>query len=315
MSTVAPEPTKWLAQQIIRHYGSAVLSGIVPSAQHLRDGGYHVSIEDLERHGNGGDYSNSRALDRSPPVTAAGRRMAAAHDISLSRRDMVRLHGRVRAAWLGRATDTRSRYVNAINCWDGSGAAVRYNFAAGTSNPASSDHRWHEHTDQPRAYVDTARDRDEAWKAARAVLSIVTGQSHAAWLEQEDDMTEAELIAGVVKALRTTDGQQAIGTGAWNHREIDPATITPENPAGDKTFRMGGWARTEPNRADQRTASILATLGQLDTDVVDEQALAAALLPLLTGDQLEQIVRNTMTDEQRREFAARLAAEEPPPAD
>ncbi|GAA0808888.1 hypothetical protein [Spirilliplanes yamanashiensis] len=315
MTTLAPEPTRWLAQQIIRHYDSAVLSGIVPNADHLRSGGYHVSIEDLARNGNGGDYSNRRALDRSPPVTAAGRRLAAAHDISLSRADMVRLHGRVRAVWLARASDTRTRYVNAVNCWDGSGAAVRYDFVAGTAGTATADHRWHEHTDQPRAYVDTARDSDEAWKAARAVLSIVTGQSHAAWLEQEDEMTEAELIAAVVKALRSTAGQAALGTGAWNHRENDPQTISPENPQGTRTFRMGGWARTQPTRADQRTAAVLAAVAAAQDDAVDEQALAAALLPLLTGDQLERIVRANLSDEQRRALAARLAVDEVPPSD
>ena len=306
MATREPGPTRWLAQQVIKHYRSAVFSGILPNADHLDDGGYHVSIDDLVRYGNSGDYSNQRRLDRSPPVTAAGRKLAAAHDVSMSRADMVRLHGRVRAVWLKRATDTRARYVNAVNCWNGDSrtAPTRYNFQAGTAGATSSDHTWHEHTDQPRAYVDTARDNDEAWKAARAALSILTGQTHAAWLEQEDEMTEAELIAGVVKALRSTEGQAAIGRGAWNHREDDPA-----QPGTVDTFRMGGWARTEPARADARAASILAAVSGA---AVDEQALAEALIPLLTGDVLEQIVRRVLTDEERRDLAGRLAADPPP---
>lgn len=185
MTTLAPEPTKWLVVQIVKHYASAVISGIVPDAQHLDDGGYHVSIQDLVRHGNAGDYSNRRPLDVSPPVTAPGRLYAAAHDISLGRADMIKFHGRVRKVWLTRETDSRAKYVNAINCWDGDGSPVRYNFAKGTAERASTDHTWHEHTDQPRVYVDLDFSPASAWRAARAVLSIVTGQTHDAWQRQE----------------------------------------------------------------------------------------------------------------------------------
>lgn len=187
MTTVAPPPLKWAAQQIIASgvYPSAVLSGIVPDLAHLDNGGYHVSIDDLIRYDNAGDYSNRNTLDKSPPVTAAGRRYAAAFDISMSERDMIKHHGNVRRVWLNRATDTRAKYVNAINTWDGSGDAVRFNFLKGTAERASSDHKWHGHDDSPRAYVDDVRDHAAAWRSARAHVSIWTGQSHDAWLRQE----------------------------------------------------------------------------------------------------------------------------------
>lgn len=185
MTTLAAEPTRWLAAQVVAHYPSAVVSGIVPDAQHLQDGGYHVSINDLYRYGNQGDYSNRRPLDISPPVTTSGRKYAAAHDVSMGKRDMVRFHDRVRLAWLNRSGDSRTKYVNAINCWSGQGRPVRYNFARGTQEPASLDHTWHEHTDQPRVWVDLEYSPAGAWRAARAVLSIVTGQTHDAWQRQE----------------------------------------------------------------------------------------------------------------------------------
>lgn len=42
-------------------------------------------------------------------------------------------------------------------------------------------------------------------------------------------------------------------------------------------------------------------------DQVDENALAASLVPLLTGDQLEAVIRAGMTAEERKALAARLA--------
>lgn len=187
MTTVNPPTLKWYAGELLRSgaYPSAVLSGIAPDRDHLDNGGYHVSIDDLIRYGNAGDYSNRNPLDKAPPVTAAGRKNACAVDISMSTADMKRHHARVRAVWLNRDTDTRAKYVNAINTWDGSGDAIRYNFVKGTSERASSDHQWHEHEEWPRAYADDVRDETAAWRAARAHLSIAVGQSHDGWLRQE----------------------------------------------------------------------------------------------------------------------------------
>ena len=187
MTSIAAPVCKWYATELLRSgaYPSAVLSGIVPDRDHLDNGGYHVSIDDLVRYGNGGDYSNRNPLDKAPPVTKTGRTYSCAVDISMSTADMKRHHARVRAVWLNRTTDTRAKYVNAINTWDGSGDAIRYNFVKGTTERASPDHKWHEHEEWPRAYADDVRDSTAAWRAARAHLSIAVGQSHDAWQRQE----------------------------------------------------------------------------------------------------------------------------------
>jgi hypothetical protein len=255
VTTVAPPLLRAALGRIIGHYPSAVLSGIVPDQQHLDDGGYHVSIDDLRRYGNAGDYSNTRPLDKAPPVTAAGRRYAAAGDISLGRTDMIKLHGHVRRAWLGRSTDTRAKYINAINCWDGSGDPVRYNFARGTAERASKDHTWHTHEDQPRAYIDDTRDRPAAERAARALVSVMTGQSHDAWQRQEKLGPYAPSTNPPAKPSTPTDREDddmivttvplpAVwafdDTGKPLYDAAFPATIDlPLPPAGHKDHRWG----------------------------------------------------------------------------
>jgi hypothetical protein len=187
MTTIAATHTRAVFPAIKPTYPSAVLSGIVPDQSHLDDGGYHVSLDDLKRYGNLGDYSSTRTLDKSPPVTATGRRYACAIDISLSRTDMVTMYGHVERAWRNRATDTRTKYVNAINVWSGEAGVrpVRFNFQQGTRANASKDHEWHAHGDWVRVYVDDAYSALSAERAARAFVSILIGQTHDQWQRQE----------------------------------------------------------------------------------------------------------------------------------
>ena len=187
MTTIAKPYTRAAAAVIVKRYPSAVLSGIVPDAQHLDDGGYHVSIDDLRRFGNAGDYSNTRTLDKAPPVTAAGRRNACGVDVSLGRKDMITVYGNVERVWRTRSTDTRAKYINAINVWAGDNNVrpVRFNFQRGTREPASWDHTWHGHGDWPRVYVDDQYSASGAARAARAMASVWIGQSHDAWQQQE----------------------------------------------------------------------------------------------------------------------------------
>ncbi|MEU7590617.1 hypothetical protein AB0A95_30545 [Micromonospora sp. NPDC049230] len=200
MATEVAPPTRWLADEWENRsgYASAVLSGIVPDERHKKNGGYHPSIEDLIRYGNGGDYSNSRPLDKAPPVTAKGKKYGAAVDMSLSRADMKKLYGRALAVYNNRS-DPRRRYLNAINVWDGitGHSPRRLDFQANTNSTASKDHEWHSHEDQPRAYVDVNRNEQEAWTAARAFISMVKGESAAQWLAsigqgEDDDMGQLE---------------------------------------------------------------------------------------------------------------------------
>jgi hypothetical protein len=187
MATIAKSYTRACATTIVRHYTSAVLSGIVPDAAHLDNGGYHVSIDDLRRFGNAGDYSNTRPLDKAPPVTPAGRKNSCALDVSLGRADMVKVYANVERVWKARATDTRAKYINAINVWSGKKGVrpVRFNFQKGTKENASKDHEWHGHGDWPRVYVDDGYNATSAARAARAMASTWIGQTHDAWQRQE----------------------------------------------------------------------------------------------------------------------------------
>lgn len=187
MATIARTYTRKAAADIVRGIPSGVLSGIVPDAAHLDQGGYHVSLDDLRRYGNLGDYSSSRRLDRSPPVTAEGRRNACAIDISMSRADMARTYRNVERVWLTRARDTRAKYLNAINVWSGrtGDSPVRFNFQTGTRSAANRSHEWHGHGDWVRIYVDDAYSPTAAARAARAMVSVWLGQSHDDWLRQE----------------------------------------------------------------------------------------------------------------------------------
>lgn len=179
----ASAPMRAAYKSIEDTFKSAVLAGIVPDKRHLRNGGYHCCLLHLIMYGNAGDYSSRRRPDTA--VTKKGRIFACALDIGLGKADMKRVHANVRRVWLDRS-DPRRRFINAINCWDGSGDAVRYDFQANTCGWATPDHRTHAHCDIPRMYVDVYRDEKEAFKAARALVSTVIGESKAAWTAREE---------------------------------------------------------------------------------------------------------------------------------
>lgn len=187
MATRAQTYTRTAAAAIVKGTPGAVLSGIVPDQAHLADGGYHVSIDDLKRFGNSGDYSNTRTLDKSPPVTAAGRLNACAIDISMPKASMIRTYRNVEKVWQNRATDTRAKFINAINVWDGVDThdPVRFNFQTGTKGRANRSHTWHGHGDWVRLYVDAGFNAASAERAARAMVSVWLGQTHDAWQRQE----------------------------------------------------------------------------------------------------------------------------------
>lgn len=157
-------------------YPSAVLSGIVGDARHRASGGYHISIEDNPP----GNYSVVRVDDAAPPGKWP-RDRAAAIDMSMSPKDMVKCYARVRAVWSNPA-DPRRRFFNAFNVWDGSGDAVRLDFVTGTASYATPDHKWHNHGEWRRRYVN-----DPA--ATRAMLSMLRGESIAAYQKATGDTT------------------------------------------------------------------------------------------------------------------------------
>lgn len=180
---MAPKQLRGVVARVEDVRKSAVMAGIVPDQRHLGSGGYHVCLVHLKAHGKLGDYSSSRKLDKQPAVTAAGANCSCAYDIGMSKADMIRTHGAVRKVWLDRS-DPRRRWINAINCWDGSGNATRYNFQTNTAEYASPDHKTHVHGDVPRAYMDP--NHPEHDKAARAHASVLIGESKAAWVAREE---------------------------------------------------------------------------------------------------------------------------------
>lgn len=171
MTTKRSEQENWLIQEWEYRcgYSSAVFSGFEPNAAHLGSGGYHCSVVDLRAHGNGNDYSNTRPDDRD-----FNPEYGSAIDMSMSPADMIKCHGRVRAVYDDRS-DPRRQYINAINTWDGSGDAVRLDFAVNVASFASADHKFHNHQETRRRY-----NRD--WTAVRAIASVLKGESKAAYI-------------------------------------------------------------------------------------------------------------------------------------
>jgi hypothetical protein len=175
MATLVSPQLRSVADAVVKKSGlsSAVLSGIVPDSRHLDNGGYHCSIKDLIRFGNGNDYSNTRIDDKG-----FNTQYGAAFDVTMSTADMKKAHKRVYAVWKDRS-DPRRKYINAVNCWDGSGDAVRLDFKKNTAGYASPDHKWHTHNDMPRRYLLDP-------KAARAWISMYAGEGKATWIAREE---------------------------------------------------------------------------------------------------------------------------------
>lgn len=175
MSTLVSVALRAVADGVVKNSGylSAVLSGLIPDARHLANGGYHVSVEDLRAHGKAGDYSNVRVDDKN-----FNPKNCSAYDITMSKAEMIRNYKRVYAVFKDRS-DPRRKYINAINTWPGVGDAVRLDFAANKIGRASDDHRWHVHGELRRRWNGDP-------KAARAHVSVHAGESKAAWIAREE---------------------------------------------------------------------------------------------------------------------------------
>ncbi len=260
-------PMRAAVKQIEAEYPSAVFAGSVPDKRHLRNGGYHVCLNHLWQYGNADDYSNRRKLDNSTAFTKQGRVFSAAFDISLSARDMKRLHARVRRVYLDRG-DPRRKYINAINCWDGAGDAVRYDFQANTAGYASPDHRSHTHGDQPRAYIDVYRDAKQAAKASRALVSIMTGESKAAWTAREEPKPAKPAVPAGPKPVPPTHRVKA-GDTLWaiaRRYKLSVAQLKAWNALSSDTIGVGKVLRLaappKPTRHTVRAGDTLWEIGR-----------------------------------------------------
>lgn len=186
---MAPTQLRTVVARVEDVRKSAVMAGIVPDKRHLGNGGYHVCLVHLRSHGKLGDYSSSRPLDKTPKVTTTGTGYSCAYDIGMSKADMIKTHAAVKKVHADKS-DPRRPFINAINCWPGSGDAKRYNFQTGTIGYATPDHKTHVHGDAPRAYIDPKHPQHE--KAARAHISVLIGESRATWTAREDPKPAAK---------------------------------------------------------------------------------------------------------------------------
>lgn len=298
MATLTSDELRWAADQVVHHcgYPSAVLSGIEPDPRHLERGGFHCSIEDLVAHDNGHDFSNIRPDDKG-----FNPKYGAAFDVSLNKADMVRLYGRVHTVWADPA-DPRREYLNAVNCWDGTGNATRFDFDAGTSEYASPDHQWHTHGEIHRRYVRDA-------KAARAVVSMFSGESKAAWNAREespnangdDDMA----------ALTADETRNAVKLGFYD--------VLSEAAAAAQGKDIGSPGRDAEDRYGSAIAGFLhvivggpvnetAILAAIEAGHVDPQALIGALLAGLTVPQFSEAVAAALPPALARQVADEIAA-------
>lgn len=263
----ASAPMRDAVKKVEAVFRSAVFSGIVPNARHLKNGGYHVCLVHLFAYGNADDYSNRRKLDESAALTKAGREFSCACDVSLSRADMMRLHANVRRVYLDHA-DPRRRYINAINCWDGSGDAVRYDFQGNTASWASSDHKSHTHADFPRAYVDVHRDAKMAAKAQRAWVSVVTGEAKVIWAVREEPRpTPAPKPPAPVVKPKPVTHKVIAGDTLWaiGHRyHVAAAQLKTWNGLKSDTIRPGQVLRlTAPPKPARHTVVAGDTLWEI----------------------------------------------------
>lgn len=230
---MAPKPLRGVVDRVEDVRKSAVMAGIVPDPRHLSSGGYHVCLVHLKAHGNLGDYSSSRPLDKQPKVTKGGTGYSCAYDIGMSKADMIRTHTAVRKVWLDK-TDPRRRFINAINCWDGSGDAVRLNFQQNTAGFATADHKTHVHGDIPRAYADPAHPEHE--KAARAHASVLIGESRAAWTAREEPKPAVKAAAPAVWPVKSGDTLSKIAAA----RKVSVAQLQAWNNLGKSTTIFPG---------------------------------------------------------------------------
>lgn len=113
---------------------------------------------------------------------------------------------------------------------------------------------------------------------------------------QEDDVTEAELIAAVTKALQSSAARSARIDALRGWTEEDPlSTSTPKAQA-----RVGGWIRSAEERDGRRAAALSAEIAKLAGQLAEVQAKLSQLTerpPVVIGqEELQAAVREVLRD-------------------
>lgn len=162
--------------------------------------------------------------------------------------------------------------------------------------------------EQYRSYVRgwAAICRRLGWTAARLVGHREHTPGHKTDPTFDMDRFRADVAAVLVgedddMPLSETDLDR-IAEAVWTRPHGTKLTENRWPGAGRKP--MESWAVLGAVGAKDAGRAVAVLAGK---DQVDEQELAAALLPLLAGDQLEAVIRRGMTPEDRLALAARLA--------
>lgn len=112
---------------------------------------------------------------------------------------------------------------------------------------------------------------------------------HIGAIEQEDDVTEAELIAAVTKALQSSAARSARIDAMRGWTEEDPLSQTePKTQA-----RIGGWIRMAEQRDGERAAALAAAIARVDARVTELAARPPAVISL---DDLKAAVREVLRE-------------------
>ena len=147
----------------------------------------------------------------------------------------------------------------------------------GRRSTGDSSHRWHTHI----SYFRDSEKRDKTGLFRRYMTE--TGLL-------EDEVTEAELVAAVTKALK-----------AWTEENPD-STAEPKEQA-----RVGGWIRMSEQRARNRHNALVALIGGLDTGA-DEPAIVAGVLAGLDPAAIAAAIPPELARQVADELAQRLQA-------
>lgn len=304
MVTYAPSPLKWLADEWERAIGSAVCSGIVGDQAHQNSTSKHNSRQD--------NPSGSWAVTHSKDQQGPGN-MACAIDMSMSEKDMKLVHGRFKNLYNARSSDPRAPYVDCFNGWDGNGSPGRYDLPAGTVSTTTDDHKWHEHVESFYLYAGTD---DESWKAARAILSVVKGETAEQWLSNEEgDMDQGTFDARMDSWVKTryeaADDAASAVVGSRNRMRGWAWAFTYGMPPGQSVSSI--FLETHSTvKAIKGTVDLIATKVDIDPaelaaiqEAAYEGALAgAANVDAIVAGILAGLDSTGLTDEQTADVEA-----------
>lgn len=280
MSTGATQMIRELAAEWadLPDYPSAIESGIVGDASHLAGGGYHISIEDNKP----GNYSVTRPDDAAPPGNWP-RNVASGIDTSMALNDLTKCHNRLKTLWQNRAWDTRAKYINAFNGWDGQGTPGRYDMVSGNVSETDSSHEFHEHLEVRRKYVND-------YTAKKAILSALKGETHDQYLAGGDQDVNSLQAAQLNNAMEYARSMQQ-----WSDQTLGNIS---DDFAGTTDTPQPNLYKQEFNKLRDKVNNMSTVLDQVLT-IVQSLASGGAIEGGTGGlsDQAKEDIRQIVDEE------------------